>query len=721
MPEFRKDHSTTARNISDRNLATGSGTMSISATRYKGLSSFYLIIVLFFFLFLLLIIAEWFHSAFEDLKKLNRHLRSHVDFEIEKLNELVEKHLEKKSKLSRYIAHNQFISEAGTNLVDQLEKLVTMKKTPEQCRFGVAMSIAPRYFPNGTEFNYWRLFVDHLPPEFSFIVILSKLSTPVSHNRVHHWIRLREGVEPEFSHEKFLITPLRNTLKDPQDRLIWRSTLSLNFARVVRYVSEVCDHVVWLEDDAILPPTFYQLLNRVTPKHDFWTFRSLSATGIVGLLLNSKYVYSLCQYIVHNFEIAPVDWLLIYWGEIYAELHPELVQLPTVNIVGHKGAISSLGSMARPSYLPETLNLTQVTFYYISQKTTWNGSLQFCRDLGLDFANFENEFEFRYAISLIPNNEHNWIGIFRDTDGIWKKASTPPREIQYAPWGNGEPNNFGGNEGCGEFSTALEGWNDNNCSQSFSFFCEYRPLHSKKVHFHIVKEPMTWKQSQDICTSFGSNLASLLTEHEKKLVLHTVLDGFSSSDHHLVWLGSRKMHGNKDWTWIFHYDQLVKNSESIEGIHSIPSCLVIDKSGSLVSEPCEQMFYPLCEFRVTDVRYFLAKTARTWEEAVQRCKLVGAHVASVFSLEELDMVKSIVNKKTVWMGGFRQDEDWNWVFVRNLPVRGVKIEDHPSYFGYRCLSFNGELFEARKCKEEISVLCEHRFITPPDQLEESDI
>ena len=72
-----------------------------------------------------------------------------------------------------------------------------------------------------------------------------------------------------------------------------------------------------------------------------------------------------------------------------------------------------------------------------------------------------------------------WIG---GTDirqeGIWKWTDNRPWE--FTSWNGGQPNNWGGNEDCMQWS-ATHGWNDASCNREYRFLCGKNTHSGKKL------------------------------------------------------------------------------------------------------------------------------------------------------------------------------------------------------------------------------------------------
>ena len=77
----------------------------------------------------------------------------------------------------------------------------------------------------------------------------------------------------------------------------------------------------------------------------------------------------------------------------------------------------------------------------------------------------ENEFVYGLAVEQenVPEGKA-WIGLFKNTeDSKWYWVDGTPLEGHFEYWGEGEPNNYGGDENCGHFFGEPTTWNDASC------------------------------------------------------------------------------------------------------------------------------------------------------------------------------------------------------------------------------------------------------------------
>ena len=65
-----------------------------------------------------------------------------------------------------------------------------------------------------------------------------------------------------------------------------------------------------------------------------------------------------------------------------------------------------------------------------------------------------------------------WIGLHRDPRDKSRWIWVDGTRVSYSHWDRGEPNNAGGNEGCGYMFPPSGKWNDAPCHVSLHYLCE---------------------------------------------------------------------------------------------------------------------------------------------------------------------------------------------------------------------------------------------------------
>ena len=107
---------------------------------------------------------------------------------------------------------------------------------------------------------------------------------------------------------------------------------------------------------------------------------------------------------------------------------------------------------------------------------TWYNGKELCRSKNGRLAEIVNAEKMTAITKAVTSNgiTHTlWIGLTdEDTEGDWVSGSTG-QTAAYTNWGQGEPNNHGGNEDCA-FINPSGGykWDDSVCNNNLYFLCE---------------------------------------------------------------------------------------------------------------------------------------------------------------------------------------------------------------------------------------------------------
>ncbi|XP_049328196.1 asialoglycoprotein receptor 1-like [Astyanax mexicanus] len=113
------------------------------------------------------------------------------------------------------------------------------------------------------------------------------------------------------------------------------------------------------------------------------------------------------------------------------------------------------------------------SLYYVStEQKKWSESRNDCRKRGSDLV-IINSREEQDFINMWRNGQQAWIGLKRDTEGVWKWVDGS--ELTTGFWKDGEPNNPKGHcvtTGLG--SDAAKNWVNNPCYHQFVWICEKR-------------------------------------------------------------------------------------------------------------------------------------------------------------------------------------------------------------------------------------------------------
>ena len=110
--------------------------------------------------------------------------------------------------------------------------------------------------------------------------------------------------------------------------------------------------------------------------------------------------------------------------------------------------------------------------YYVDDTPNpkWSEARAVCQGLGGDLvvinSGEENDIVYKLVIKQkTVTRGKAWIGLKRNTDDSkWYWVDGTPLEGHYDNWSPGEPNNYGGNEGCGRLNGELGDWYDVPCT-----------------------------------------------------------------------------------------------------------------------------------------------------------------------------------------------------------------------------------------------------------------
>ena len=147
----------------------------------------------------------------------------------------------------------------------------------------------------------------------------------------------------------------RRTLRDPDDRFLWRSKQNIDFAFLMWYASSKGEYYIQLEDDIIATERYAYHINDYVEKvkNDFWFLIHFSPLGFIGKLMRSNDLVSFAQYLLLFYTTQPCDWLLYGYARsliCYSGLDEKgcvallntIILVDTPSLFQHMGTVSSL-------------------------------------------------------------------------------------------------------------------------------------------------------------------------------------------------------------------------------------------------------------------------------------------------------------------------------------------------------------------------------------------
>ena len=147
-----------------------------------------------------------------------------------------------------------------------------------------------------------------------------------------------------------------------------------------------------------------------------------------------------------------------------------------------------------------------------------------------------------------------WIGLELKTKGKsdWKWVTG--EAVKEANWNEGEPNNWDGNEMCGEWLVADGRWNDTRCNLKQPYLCEGKTLDCKNGHAFVAggtsyclnSGNRTYQDAKAACTSDGGRLATFLEKADGQKVRAGAAAKFAAAK---MWTGLTDASAEGEWRW----------------------------------------------------------------------------------------------------------------------------------------------------------------------------
>ena len=147
-----------------------------------------------------------------------------------------------------------------------------------------------------------------------------------------------------------------------------------------------------------------------------------------------------------------------------------------------------------------------------------------------------------------------WIGLERKTKGKpdWKWSSgETPKETN---WNSGEPNDFDGNEMCGEWLVADGSWNDTRCDLKQPYLCEGKADTCKEGRTFMVggtsyclhASNRTFAEAKKSCATNGATLAMPKTTAAGAALRDAIAAKLAASK---MWIGYNDNASEGEWVW----------------------------------------------------------------------------------------------------------------------------------------------------------------------------
>ena len=155
--------------------------------------------------------------------------------------------------------------------------------------------------------------------------------------------------------------------------------------------------------------------------------------------------------------------------------------------------------------------------YYISSGINWDNAESYCNTQGYTLASIHDSTQNSQAFnSYGDSGSRAWIGL-NDIDFENIFVYTDGTSFDYENWGDGQPDNAGGNENCVHFGSGGF-WNDLSCTDtSVTYFicannydCNATTDNTYGLHGISCEIAVLWQEAETYCNDmYGTNLASI--------------------------------------------------------------------------------------------------------------------------------------------------------------------------------------------------------------------
>ncbi|XP_059208081.1 uncharacterized protein LOC131986958 [Centropristis striata] len=241
-------------------------------------------------------------------------------------------------------------------------------------------------------------------------------------------------------------------------------------------------------------------------------------------------------------------------------------------------------------------------YHLISDPKTFTEAQSYCREKYTDLATIDSMEDVETLNRMGETagvSSNTWIGLYDDVNSWrWSLSDTSfykHGEEEFRRWGEGEPNNYGGDEHC--TSMYFDGrWHDSSCTSTLqAVCCDVRGL---DVTFVLIDHFMTWTEAQSYCREHHTDLASVrdLTKNQK---VQELIPAWKA-----VWIGLFR----DSWKWsdgsnssFSHWQPGEPNNN---GGTEACAAVVFGSSGRWVDVPCGRMYPFICSSPVPSKQVF---------------------------------------------------------------------------------------------------------------------
>ncbi|XP_065149690.2 lymphocyte antigen 75-like [Paramisgurnus dabryanus] len=218
-----------------------------------------------------------------------------------------------------------------------------------------------------------------------------------------------------------------------------------------------------------------------------------------------------------------------------------------------------------------------------------------------------------------------------------------------------------------------------------------------REHFY-VEGNIEWSEAQTYCRTYYKDLSTFSSEEEYSRFLDTT--GYLL----FGWIGLYQERGAlkyKQWSDgnPVTYTLLTNTTTSYD------QCVFVDSTGAWNVGDCSSIIGPMFCYRVPDL--ILVKQNKSWEDALEYCRLNYIDLASLTSLTDLQTAEKLVNSTTVkvWTSLRFLAGDWFWVNNETLDSQMSlpSCPISPNHCGAR--NFKTDSWDFQDCDKKLYFFC----------------
>ncbi|CAM9994962.1 unnamed protein product, partial [Heterosigma akashiwo] len=322
-------------------------------------------------------------------------------------------------------------------------------------------------------------------------------------------------------------------------------------------------------------------------------------------------------------------------------------------------------------------------YSYYSDSLSRDDAESACEAAGGMLASITSD-EIDEEIILLTGGTTAWIGLNDEsTEGtyVWADGTS----VDYTNWNSGEPNDWGDSEDCVEI-TSSGGWNDNSCSTTQGYVCQWTaptkaptlaPTTAPTMPFegcvtgteidgacyYYNEDSLSRDDAQTACEALGGMLASIDSSDVDSEVLD--LTGGMT-----VWIGlnDESTEGTYMWADGTSVSYTNWNSGEPNDYGDSEDCVEMTSSGGWNDNSCSNTQASVCEIPTTDLRFRYYTGALSRDDAESACEAAGGMLASITSDEIDEELVELTGGDSAWIGLNDESTEGTYVWADDTSV-----------------------------------------------------